>query len=191
MNCKPSLKPTLRAGRRKKRSSSPSRTGLYVCSLPPLLLLPPSPLWAHGHDPFPTVLTGRPETSRVPARQRLRSKPDFVPCAWEVPGLAAAMLRCLTEIHLPPWSLVHMLPWETWEQQICPWGYQGFWGSGMCPYGQRGCRFPRVSKLTSSPFAGAAASREGRAAADSQREGEGAPSPHGRESLSRDGAGLG
>jgi len=102
MNCKPSLKPTLRAGRRKKRSSSPSRTGLYVCSLPPLLLLPPSPLWAHGHDPFPAVLTGRPETSRVPARQSLRSKPDFVPCAWEVPGLAAAMLRCLTEIHLPP-----------------------------------------------------------------------------------------
>lgn len=43
----------------------------------------------------------------------------------------------------------------------------------------------------SSPSAGTAASGEGRAAADSQREGEGAPSPHGRESPSGDrGVGL-
>lgn len=37
------------------------------------------------------------------------------------------------EMHLPPWSLVHMVPWEVWEQQICPWGSQGFWGEGCVP----------------------------------------------------------
>lgn len=54
-------------------------------------------------------------------------------------------------------------------------------GSGICPLEQRGCRFPAVSKPRSPPCAGAAASRAGRAAADPQRAGEGAPGPHGRE----------
>lgn len=34
MNCRPSLKPTLKAGKRKKKSSCPSRTGLYAYSFP-------------------------------------------------------------------------------------------------------------------------------------------------------------
>lgn len=35
------------------------------------------------------------------------------PSAREAPGLPAAVLQCLMEMHLPPWSLVHTIPWET------------------------------------------------------------------------------
>lgn len=59
-----------------------------------------------------------------------------LPRCWEAPGPAAAMLRCLPGMHLPPGSLVHTLPWETWQQHICPWGSRGFWGRG-CVRGDR------------------------------------------------------
>lgn len=64
---------------------------------------------------------------------------------------------------------------EVGEQQTCPWGSQGIRGPRMFPL-SLGTSQPR-----SSPSAGAAEGREGRAAAHPQREGEGAPGPHGCE----------
>lgn len=120
--------------RKKEEEELMSLKDRIVClQLSPLLLLPPSPLWAHRHDHFATVLTARPEISHVPARQSLRFEPDFEPkcpgspwsgcCDAAVPN-GDAPSPMVTGPHAPLGGV---------GASDLPLGLSGLLGSGMCP----------------------------------------------------------